>query len=194
MEPLDWEVNGDGPVAQELGDVATDLPSRRNHEAHETHETNHWPTPIKTAACLPGQMDRLGPTSSPETYAVIGALIDVHKHLGPGYLESTYGDALEVEFADRQIPALREVPLHVSYKGRDLRTRYRADFLAYGRLLVELKAQAALTPVDEAQVIHYLRGLGLPVALLVNFGGKSCEVRRFVGEAAQGPQYRVDFV
>lgn len=136
-------------------------------------------------------MGRLGPDTTPETYAVIGAALEVHKHLGPGYPESAYGDALELEFADRGIPALREVPVRVGYKGRELRTRYRADFLVHGRILVELKAQVALSPIDEAQVIHYLRTTGLGVALLVNFGAKSCEVRRFVGEA---DGYEVGFV
>jgi len=137
---------------------------------------------------------RLGPETSPETYGIIGAVLEVHKHLGPGYLESAYGDALEIELEERGIPALREVPLHVTYKKRELRTRYRADFLVHGRILVELKAQTSLTPVDEAQVLHYLKTMGLAVALLVNFGSKSCEVRRFVGAAGLEDGVTVDFV
>jgi len=125
-------------------------------------------------------MQRLGPDTSPDTYRIIGALLEVHKELGPGYLESAYGDALEMEFADRGIAALREVPMHVSYKGREMKTRYRADFLVNGRVLVEMKAQTELTPIDEAQVLHYLKTMEVHVALLVNFGAKSCEVRRFV--------------
>jgi GxxExxY protein len=136
----------------------------------------------------------LGPSTSPETYALIGAFLEVHKELGPGYLESAYGDALELELSDRCIPALREVPLHVTYKRRELKTRYRADFLVNGRILVEMKAQSALTPIDEAQVIHYLKTMGLRVALLVNFGAKSCEVRRFVGPEVEGQDVAVEFV
>ena len=124
----------------------------------------------------------LDAASLPVTHAIIGAALEVHRHLGPGYLESAYGDALEVELPRRGLMAQRECPLRVVYKGRELRTRYRADFVV-GDILVELKSQATLTGIDEAQVIHYLRTTGLRVALLINFGSKSCEVRRF----ASGP-------
>lgn len=124
--------------------------------------------------------------TSPVTHAIIGAAFEVHRHLGPGYLESAYGDALEVEFPLRGLVAQRECPLKLMYKGMELRTRYRADFIV-GDVLVELKSQAALTGIDEAQVIHYLRATGLGVALLINFGSKSCEVRRFVGGSLLDP-------
>ena len=76
----------------------------------------------------------------------------------------------------------REVGIRLQYRGQPLRTRYRADYVVDG-VLVELKAQSALTAIDEAQVIHYLNASGRDVALLVNFGSADCEVRRFVGNS-----------
>ena len=131
--------------------------------------------------------------SSPVTHAIIGAAIEVHRHLGPGFLESAYGDALEREFALRAIPGEREVQLDILYKGESLRTRYRADFVVQ-HVLVELKAQSNLSAIDEAQVLHYLRATGLSVALLVNFGSRSCEIRRFVANGFNGRSVSVDSV
>lgn len=125
--------------------------------------------------------------TSPVTHAIIGAAFEVHNHLGPGFLESAYGDAMELELAARQLNAEREVQVLVGYKGATLRTRYRADFVVDSNILLELKAQTKLTAIDEAQVIHYLRATGLEVALLINFGSKSCEVKRFVGNGYEDP-------
>jgi GxxExxY protein len=185
-------VNGDGPKAQRLGEAATDKSTLTNHEFHETREGPGVYQRAITAGSHSRRM-HLGKESSPDSYAIIGAFLEVHKELGPGYLEAAYGDALDLEFADRGIPALREVPMQVSYKGRELRTRYRADFLVHGRILVELKSQAALTTIDEAQVLHYLRTLGLELALLVNFGSKLMEVRRFVNQGKGSKDYVIDF-
>ena len=75
----------------------------------------------------------------PRTYAIIGAAFEVHKTLGGGFLEVAYGDALAVEFAARAIPFDRERELPILYKGRRLPTVYRADFLCYGGVIVEIK-------------------------------------------------------
>jgi len=116
----------------------------------------------------------------PHTYAVIGAAMDVHRILGPGFLEPVYQDALELELLDRGIPHVREAPLRISYKDRQLRSVYRTDFLCYERVVVELKAIRALTVREDAQILHYLRATGLHVGLVINFAEPSLKYQRFV--------------
>lgn len=100
--------------------------------------------------------------------AVIGAAIEVHRHLGPGYLESVYEEAMVVELALRGIPFERQKPVSVSYKGHDI-GEGRVDLLVGSELLVELKAIDALGPIHKAQVISYLKVMGLHLGLLINF-------------------------
>jgi GxxExxY protein len=115
----------------------------------------------------------------PRTYAIIGAAMRVQSLLGSGFLERVYQDALEVEFGRRNVPHRREVEVPIFYDGLRLRSSYRADFVCFENILLELKAQEALGPVDEAQALHYLKGTDLELALLINFGGPSLEFRRF---------------
>jgi GxxExxY protein len=116
----------------------------------------------------------------PRTYAIIGAGFEVHKTLGGGFLEAVYGDALAAEFLERQIPFQRELELPILYKGRRLPTVYRADFVCYGNLILEIKAISRLSSIEEAQIINYLKATGLEIGLLLNFGPKSLEHRRFI--------------
>jgi GxxExxY protein len=116
----------------------------------------------------------------PQTYAIIGAAMEVHRVLGSGFLEPVYQDARELEFLDRGIPFRREAPLSIDYKGRQLPSKYRADFLCYDRVIVELKALRAMSVREDAQIIHYLKASGLGVALLLNFAGDSLWHQRFV--------------
>jgi GxxExxY protein len=122
----------------------------------------------------------------PQTHAIIGAAMEVHRVLGPGFLEPVYQDALELELADRNIPFVREPQLVVGYKGRRLRSVYRADFLCYGRVVVELKAARTTSPRDDAQVINYLTATQLRVGLLLNFGAPSLTFQRFAADRPAG--------
>jgi GxxExxY protein len=101
-------------------------------------------------------------------YAVMGAAIEVHRHLGPGFLESVYEEALCVELADRRIPCERQKEMCVLYKDREI-GKHRIDLLVGGLLVVELKTVDALAEIHEAQVISYLKASRLPLGLLINF-------------------------
>ena len=103
------------------------------------------------------------------TQAIIGAAIEVHRHLGPGLLESVYEACLCHELELRGIPFRKELPMPVSYKGLELEAGYRIDILVQEVVVVELKAVDELIPVHEAQLLTYLRISGKKVGLLINF-------------------------
>ena len=100
---------------------------------------------------------------------IIGAAIEVHRHLGPGLLESTYETCLVREFELRHIPFERQKSLPVQYKGERLDAGYRIDLLVDNLVIVELKAVEQLLPVHIAQVLTYLRLTGCKLGLLLNF-------------------------
>jgi GxxExxY protein len=116
----------------------------------------------------------------PETYALLGAAMEAHSELGQGFLEAVYQEAFLWEQQVRQIPFEREVALPVQYKGNRLACSYRADFVCYGTVLIELKALERLTGSEMGQVINYLKATGLKKALLLNFGRPRLEYRRIV--------------
>lgn len=116
----------------------------------------------------------------PRTYAIIGAAIEVHKQLGCGFLESVYQEALAIELGLRRISFRREVKLPVTYKGQLLLTSFCADFICFDSLVVELKALANMSGSEEAQLINYLKATDYKVGLLLNFGARSLQHRRFV--------------
>ena len=118
--------------------------------------------------------------NDPRTYAIIGAAIEVHRQLGCGFLEAIYQEALSIEFAKRLVPFRREVRLPVHYKGQLLSTTYCADFICFDSVVTELKALAHMSGTEEAQLINYLKATGYEVGLLLNFGGRSLQHRRFV--------------
>ena len=101
-------------------------------------------------------------------HAVIGAAIEVHKLLGPGFLESVYEEALCIELGLRGIPFIRQAPIAVQYKGYQIGEN-RLDLLVGGMLIVELKAVDALAPLHHAQVLSYLKATGHQLGLLINF-------------------------
>src|SRR5581483_7756713 len=115
-----------------------------------------------------------------QTYAIIGAAMEVHRHLGAGFLEAVYQEALALELEAREIPFEREVFLLIRYKGQPLDCTYKADFLCYGEIIVELKALDKLTGNERAQVLNYLKATGLHLGLLLNFGTPSLIYERLV--------------
>jgi GxxExxY protein len=100
--------------------------------------------------------------------SVIGAAIEVHRNLGPGFLESVYEEAMVVELGLRALPFERQRPVPVRYKGRDV-GEGRIDLVVDKELIVELKAVDALAPIHTAQVLSYLKAMRLPLGLLINF-------------------------
>jgi len=101
-------------------------------------------------------------------HRVIGAAIEVHRHLGPGFSEAVYEEALAIEFRLRAIPFSRQCPLRVSYKGCQV-GEGRADFVVADSLVVEIKAVRQLLDVHSAQVISYLKAGDFRLGLLLNF-------------------------
>ncbi|MEH2453823.1 GxxExxY protein [Nostoc sp.] len=102
------------------------------------------------------------------TGEVIGAAIEVHRVLGPGFLEEVYKEALIIEFFRCGIPHVVEKSVTVNYKGHEV-GKGRLDFLVANCLIVELKAVQNLAPIHEAQVLSYLKMTNYPLALLINF-------------------------
>ena len=105
-----------------------------------------------------------------ETYAIHGAIFEVYRVLGCGFLEAVYQKALEVELAQRNIPFESQVDIDIEYKGMKLEQTYRADLVCYDKIILELKAVQDLLPEHEAQLQNYLRATKMRVGLLVNFG------------------------
>ena len=103
-----------------------------------------------------------------ETYALRGAIFEVYKTLGDGYLEEVYQNALEEELKLRGIPFAAKKKLHIMYKGRDCGL-YEPDFICFDKIIVELKAVETLHPKHSAQLMNYLRATGHKLGLLVNF-------------------------
>ena len=123
----------------------------------------------------------------PQTYAIIGAAMEVHKELGHGFLESVYQEALAREFTRRGIPFRREVEIPIFYKGERLPSFFKADFVCFDDVIVGTKAMKQLGPIEQAQVMNYLKGTRMPRALLINFGSPSLEYERVVGPTYRAP-------
>jgi GxxExxY protein len=105
-----------------------------------------------------------------ETFAIRGAVFEVYKVMGCGFLEAVYQECLEKELIKRGIPFTSQPELMLSYKGEFLCQRYRPDLICFDRIIVELKALGDLCGEHRAQVLNYLKATRMEVGLLVNFG------------------------
>jgi len=115
-----------------------------------------------------------------ESYKIIGACMEVHSELGHGFNEVVYQEALAREFKRQNIPFEAEKKLEISYKGELLDKYYRADFICYDKIIIELKALPEITSREIGQVLNYLKVTGFHLGLLVNFGEESFNSKRLV--------------
>jgi len=105
-----------------------------------------------------------------ESFEIMGACFEVYKEKGSGFLESVYQECLEIELRERKILFKAQPELSLTYKGRQLKGKFKPDLICLDKIVVELKAVTALTDEHRAQVHNYLRATGMKLGLLVNFG------------------------
>jgi len=116
-----------------------------------------------------------------EVYAITGAMFEVYKAFGTGFLEPVYQEALAVEFTSREIPFEREKPLEIYYKGVLLNKKYCPDFVCFGQIVLELKVLPRLSDIEVAQLLNYLKITRMRLGVLANFGRKGgLEWKRYV--------------
>lgn len=120
-----------------------------NHERHEKHEKILFKN---------------------KSYLIQGAIFEVYREMGCGFLEAVYQECLEKELRKRNIPFVAHQQLDLQYKGEPLQQTYKPDFICHGQIIVELKAVKDIAPEHKAQVINYLKASGMKLGLLVNFG------------------------
>jgi GxxExxY protein len=113
------------------------------------------------------------------TFKIRGCVFEVFRELGAGYLEKVYENALLIELRNAGLHAASQVPSVVHYKGQEV-GNYMADIVVENRVLLEIKAIAALAREHEAQILNYLKATGLKVGLLINFSSPKAQVKRFV--------------
>ena len=105
-----------------------------------------------------------------ESYKILGACFEVYQALGRGFLEAVYQECLQIEFSECGIPFAPQRLIPITYKGRTLDQFYKADFICYDSIIVELKAISQLTDEHRAQVFNYLRATRMKLGILINFG------------------------
>jgi GxxExxY protein len=119
-----------------------------NHEIHEIHEKILY---------------------SEESYAIQGAVFEVYREMGCGFLEAVYQECLEKELKVRKIPFASQRELRLFYKGEPLKQTYKPDLICYEKVIVEIKAAKEIAPEHKAQVFNYLKATGMKLGLIVNF-------------------------
>jgi GxxExxY protein len=120
-----------------------------NHEKHEQHEKILF---------------------KEECYVIQGAIFEVYREMGCGFLEAVYQECLERELIARDIPFQPQAELRLTYKGLVLKQTYKPDFICHGKIILEIKAVRDITPEHQAQLLNYLKATGMKLGLLVNFG------------------------
>jgi len=115
-----------------------------------------------------------------ETRTVIGLCMEVHRNLGRGFLEAVYKDALQYELLQKNISFEREKKFEINYKGVVLPHYYFADFIVYGNIIVEVKAQQGIVDEHYKQVLNYLAISKCQIGLLINFGENSLKFKRLI--------------
>jgi GxxExxY protein len=115
-----------------------------------------------------------------EVYSIMGAAFETHKELGCGFLESVYQEAFEFELTKRKIPFVSQPNLQVHYKDFLLQKTFKADLVAFDKIIIEIKAIDKLSSIDDAQILNYLKVTQLQLGLLLNFGSAKLEWRRRV--------------
>lgn len=116
-----------------------------------------------------------------EVYAITGAMFEVYKSLGTGFLEPVYQEALAIEFSMKGIPFEREKQLELYYKQVKLEKKYVPDFVCFGQIILEIKVLSQLTNIEVAQLINYLKITRMRLGLLANFGSTPrLEWKRYV--------------
>ena len=120
--------------------------------------------------------------NDPLTEKIIGAAIEVHRHLGPGLLESAYEECLCQELSRQSVAFNRQVALPIIYKGAKVEPGFRVDMIVEEKVLLELKAIEKILPIHEAQVLTYLKLSGVGIGLLLNFNAMPLKngIKRFV--------------
>jgi GxxExxY protein len=115
-----------------------------------------------------------------DAFRIRGAVFDVYRAMGAGFLEAVYQECLAIEFSNRGVAFEAGKALTLQYKGHALKQSYVADFVCNERIIVELKAARAIAPEHRAQIINYLRATDMKLGLLVNFGASPlAEIERF---------------
>jgi GxxExxY protein len=114
-----------------------------------------------------------------EVYQIVGAAMEVSNELGCGFLEAVYQEALEIEFDARRISHVPQKRITIYYKGGALKHEYIADFLCHDQIVIEIKAIKAITGIEEAQVLNYLKATSHPLGLIINFGAPQLERKRY---------------
>lgn len=127
-------------------------------------------------------MDEVEIVFKEESYLIIGACMKVHNALGAGFLEAVYHEALETEFQKQNIPYRKEVSLNLYYNGQKLKKSYRADFICFDEIIIEIKAVSFMPKVFYSQVRNYLKATNYRLGVLVNFGEPSLAYKRILNK------------
>jgi GxxExxY protein len=113
------------------------------------------------------------------TYRINGAIFEVNRELGAGFLEKVYENALMVELRNRGLKIESQKPIVVKYKGKEV-GEYFADIVVEDQIIIELKAVDALQKIHQAQILNYLKATGYKIGFLVNFTYPKAEIKRFI--------------